>query len=1565
MRLRVLVPAVPAPVGAPLLRAFALIAPICIGAVAASLPAHGQVVIRERVEIEEPESSASAVGGEPFELLFSMSYAQTSCGWDCFEPLDGDAAFVVSGTRPDGTAFSETVNVSSHTLLDRSYEGNGNYCRYWGSGGRKSRGVMVYEEAEPGPVSLGYAVGPVTVTSTFGDPSWDTTFDRDDFVGVSMRRARAASYARGHSYPYCYTGTRTFGEIFIHRVGETELKLDPRTDTWLLRYNEHGIDLRLRVVDAELGGEVRQDSATATFSLPQEGDQPFGRFVYDGVPGTLAPGATLSGVPYADARSEQVRLDADAEPPGWDDVNLTVEASIQGGDEPWDPVQANYRLLMVWAEAEVDPGLVYPGGEATIRGDLVDALGEVDLDPETPFNLWFYGADDEALSGVIVNTETGEESDDMLTVTYAQLQSGAVRYRHGIQSGGGAARAGAQHGSRIPRSGWVAGNGRQVYRRAGPNPPRALGRPPRRYAQLPFEDFEGSQVDGPVVPRAVPTDGGRVPFGEAEEHTRGVRERTPRGAGTPAARGVETDWVLVDIESFDWSIYGWVDIEVVPLRVDLAADSDNDGALDEDDEVAEYDDGRLGALLGYNDDDDDGDGVPDFEDPAVPGEDDLEELRLGVLPDSSGQSTTLVLRLEALEGGENVRVWEDAAKTTAVALPRELDYSDLPVTYWTEGVAWDDATTVLRLVLEDPAGGELEADTLRVYSGPTGVSLPAEAAAGESPTAVLTGLPPGAEVDFAVYRNGALVQTLQETVADLRATAGVDAWPSRQSPGDVYRVEAVADGGALTLESGPSVVVPGPAVTTTLAVTDDRLPSDGSALANVTLSGFDAYGNPVRDGTPVFWDLGDAGHLLHAADSTVGGTATAEVQAGWLGDLQQELQAHVDTATAATSLDNLPVDVVLQASTGTLEIGSGGQATVTATVTDLDGNPVPNGTPVTWFSSKGELQASAVVTGGVASATLSADAGNQTTGRAIISAAVGNNVGRAEVSFTPPTDCLHAEAQMPFSDVALPVLVGDEVFDPSSQGGGYVAVEQADGSFEDYPYWTAVEGVVRGDPGTVVSVTIPAEARPFLSLYSLDGATQSGPDGTIEVEVDLLGVARFLIGSTGAFTEQAHPDDAFYRTALDVAFVGDVPPGGGGRGSDCTTQTTLDVVVTTKGRWGRLLDGVGNFAWGALSGEGDDLAAISGDLVLGALPVVGVFSDGRDVIKEVARLWPGGESPNFVVAGFALFGLAAEIPLFKGGPDQVLGLAKNVLKRLSPGSPLTRGIWSFLKRAVADLDVDAVLDSGPVFTKLLDSPSFRQLAEETLVRSDDGFDALRTMMSRVGADEVEDVLTALSTEVSPGQLRRAMSLWGSGLDEATAIALRDAGKLEVISRAAAKGDWAARAARRYRDAVVALGPDHPALLKLDEFVEVPGSAKLLRRQSTPEASLVDAGVQFELDAARSLRGRGEDVVELGVRRPSRELDIVTDRHLVEVKGGNPSNIDREKMLGDLERTDLFAQQSGKTALVVFSSQYSPLDPRVADLLQRVGVAHEFIARGAFRIGAVGASYVRPELQSID
>ena len=140
--------------------------------------------------------------------------------------------------------------------------------------------------------------------------------------------------------------------------------------------------------------------------------------------------------------------------------------------------------------------------------------------------------------------------------------------------------------------------------------------------------------------------------------------------------------------------------------------------------VADGDEEEGGAYIAYNNDDDDKDGVADYEDYDNADEDDLVKIDVNCLPDSEDLTGWVELRVDE-DGPLNIKVWDSSTKGNLV-IPNgaeednytaQLAIGDLPGELWVEGCGYGNGTDVLSLRYT-PNGtwfpGNLNADIINV-----------------------------------------------------------------------------------------------------------------------------------------------------------------------------------------------------------------------------------------------------------------------------------------------------------------------------------------------------------------------------------------------------------------------------------------------------------------------------------------------------------------------------------------------------------------------------------------------------------------------------------------------------------------------------------------------------------------------------------------------------------------------------------------------------------------------------------------------------------------------------------
>ena len=116
----------------------------------------------------------------------------------------------------------------------------------------------------------------------------------------------------------------------------------------------------------------------------------------------------------------------------------------------------------------------------------------------------------------------------------------------------------------------------------------------------------------------------------------------------------------------------------------------------------------------------------------------------------------------------------------------------------------------------------------------------------------------------------------------------------------------------------------------------------------------------------------------------------------------------------------------------------------------------------------------------------------------------------------------------------------------------------------------------------------------------------------------------------------------------------------------------------------------------------------SGPLAFSMIPVVGVYSDFRDMSKELLKLWPGGEDPNWIAFGFSAAGIAGE---FFGPGDAVFDIGKQMAVHASAANPVWLAFLALARKA----NVDKIREYLSIWTRYITDSGFRGLAETSLI----------------------------------------------------------------------------------------------------------------------------------------------------------------------------------------------------------------------------------------------------------
>ncbi len=624
--------------------------------------------------------------------------------------------------------------------------------------------------------------------------------------------------------------------------------------------------------------------------------------------------------------------------------------------------------------------------------------------------------------------------------------------------------------------------------------------------------------------------------------------------------------------------------------------------------------------------------------------------------------------------------------------------------------------------------------------------------------------------------------------------------------GDVYKVyakitQAAVDGGPLlpvdgVEESNTVVVQPGVANNLSFEVDRTQLPADGMSQSRIKLTARDAAGNLVADGTPVSWRLTGSGTFINQDSTTTGGVAYASVQAGIFSETMS-LSAAVDAAVASTDIENLPVTIQIGITGQVLTLGSNETQDVLAIVNDASGRPVADFTPITWYTQKGSISGQSYVKGGVATAKLFGAAGTQspvlgsvngtvgaqTPGNGLVRATVGSHSDGVTFLWVSPNSGISVTADQH-------MLAGDQ-----TTAGSY-PVDQADGTVASYGYMTTANCSVAGPAGATVLVTIGKDRDGNLVTQGaglLTIGTGSGSSGqTTTITLDANGRGSFQISSTGGLDPSQKIKIPITVETQPGWFDG--PP----------VKTTFEVGLQSAEVIAKATDIITQLGWGALAGDGNTAAEIAGDIGLSLIPVVGVYTDVRDLGKELAKLWPGGESPNWFTVVFSVVSVAGSFM----GPE--VDWLPTLGKQAARVFDASKGLWKSVMVLTKAGDFSKLNDLRSLLFKLIDPANapLKKLAEDVLVENADDLGKLANLVDGFDTDTVVTLFNKFTD--NPDGARRLFDNLSGVKPDSFAALKQDPYKLAVVAQnQAGVGTQAAWSAADI-DKLIAVGIARPS-----------------------------------------------------------------------------------------------------------------------------------------------------------
>ncbi|MEL7168592.1 MAG: hypothetical protein AAGN64_04505 [Bacteroidota bacterium] len=370
-----------------------------------------------------------------------------------------------------------------------------------------------------------------------------------------------------------------------------------------------------------------------------------------------------------------------------------------------------------------------------------------------------------------------------------------------------------------------------------------------------------------------------------------------------------------------------------------------------------------------------------------------------------------------------------------------------------------------------------------------------------------------------------------------------------------------------------------------------------------------------------------------------------------------------------------------------------------------------------------------------------------------------------------------------------------------------------------------------------------------------------------------------------------------------------------------TGAATTRGVVARAGFFATMQEQARQLTWGVTTGESDSNYALAAELLLSFAPGVGLLFDGRDVVKQLVALWPGGDDPDWAVFALAALGIATEVPPLNVGVNAAVSALKNAIKAV-PVGPLRRWLFrntlSGITAALRTGDKSWFSRNGEFFSRLTrecagaryESAAASSAAfclKSTLNRlGQQAAGDYASLRNRIGDAEAEDLLARLTVQadIDDGDLRRVLEALGSEFDAATVDGLRAAGKMEIVARAAAKANWDAVAATKYLEKVNHFGASDLRVVHFDRVSDIPGNPGSVHYAKMGTLEFGRKGTQFEFDVMehfRSDRLVGIQIEPGNDPRFTGDVDTLTDSFLVSSKHTKPIVRSSDKITSDLLR----------------------------------------------------------------
>ena len=474
----------------------------------------------------------------------------------------------------------------------------------------------------------------------------------------------------------------------------------------------------------------------------------------------------------------------------------------------------------------------------------------------------------------------------------------------------------------------------------------------------------------------------------------------------------------------------------------------------------------------------------------------------------------------------------------------------------------------------------------------------------------------------------------------------------------------------------------------------------------------DQWGNPVAAGTPfnvkidgpVEWE--STGETIQ-----IGSTAYAVVNVRDTGSSGQfPVTIESGSATVQSTVTIRPIYVHVTTSDPIVSLAGEAGVEVNVFVQNADAVPIA-GVKLNWLATKGNLTQTPAYTDsqGHAHAILDLAGQSELIGKSLIAVRAAETTSSAAVTIQAPD-----AGSFVYTELEHRLLASTTAATSS------VGTLGPNGTLIPTTVYGSTNGKVKGGtPGATVRIYLQGPARDY---FTINGTLKFA-----DVVYDAAGVATFTITSTGPLPPELQSTVSAmqvvpvpYHYLLGLLGIDEVPPGWEtARQLGNYKFANHRVAVTSEQKAAALtagIDATGSFLWGALAG-GDSPAEIAGDISMSMIPGLGVYADVRDFVTNLARVIPGGESPDWTTMSLSVFGMVTEfLPPF----DVMVDFAKNAHKLTDLAGPLCTAFAAMvLKKGRQILEREVTEFSGHLLKVIATDPEMAQFAMRMSGKADE------------------------------------------------------------------------------------------------------------------------------------------------------------------------------------------------------------------------------------------------------